>query len=494
MKKVCIIWSKIALLLFLSLNVVAQKQANHWYFGINAGLDFSNGNPVVAVNGVMNTTEGTSAISDANGNLLFYTDGVTVWNNTHSVMPNGTGLAGDVSTTQSALIVKKPSSSNLYYIFTLPAEGVGNFCYSEVDMTLDNGKGDVGTKNAILKGNVTEKLSGVYHCNGTDIWVMTHELGSNAFHAYLVTAAGVGTAVVSNSGPVHTRVHGQMKFNNKATMLACTRDTALQLNPPYQGKAFVDLHTFDNKTGMVTYSLSLSPGTWQKSYGLEFSPDNTKLYADFYDVSGNNAGNSELMQYNLTAANIAASGVTVGSSFDPMILRAMQAGPDDRIYISKSNSPFLCVINNPNASGISCNYADNAINVDSLAMGAGCMLGLPAFVQSYFHATFPELEKCPSTPTITNPAGITGSKGDLKAVLYYDHSSQELRFTEDHTRPEVFRLQVCDIVGKPVLEREVEWRAGDEPSRFDMSELPAGAYFARLHTSEGIWQARFLKP
>src|SRR5688572_247537 len=100
------IYTKTKISLFSSLfflifgSLYSQKQVNHWYFGINAGLDFNSGAPVVLTNGALNTTEGTSAISDANGNLLFYTDGVNVWNNTHSVMPNGTGLQGDVSTTQ----------------------------------------------------------------------------------------------------------------------------------------------------------------------------------------------------------------------------------------------------------------------------------------------------------------------------------------------------------------------------------------------------------
>ncbi len=475
----------------LSVPGQAQKEANHWYFGIFAGLDFTNGKAVPATNGKMNTTEGSSSISDANGNLLFYTDGVTVWNSTHSVMPNGSGLLGDVSTTQSALIVKKPGSSSMYYIFTLPAEGNGDFCYSEVDMTLDNGKGDIGTKNAVLKNNVTEKLCGVYHCNSTDIWVLTHELGSNAFYSYLVTSAGVGTAVVSKSGPVHTRVHGQMKFNNTGSMIACARDTALQLNPPYNGKAFVDLHNFDNKTGIVTYSLSIKLNNWQKSYGLEFSPDNTRLYADGYDVSGPNAGNSELIQYDLTAPAIAASGVTVGSSFDPMILRALQAGPDDRIYISKSNTPYLCVIKNPNAAGISCNYVDNAINVDSLAMGAGCMLGLPNFVQSYFHSSFPDMGSCP-TPTITNPEGIA-ENNNTNTFIYFNPGTQQLILGGDVIEHNSYHLQVVDMFGKKILDQNFELAAGQDHKIINSGDLPNGIYIATLSSDNNCYRQKFVR-
>jgi hypothetical protein len=36
--------------------------------------------------------EGCATISNSSGQLLFYTDGITVYNRNHQVMPNGTGL------------------------------------------------------------------------------------------------------------------------------------------------------------------------------------------------------------------------------------------------------------------------------------------------------------------------------------------------------------------------------------------------------------------
>ena len=58
----------------------AQKQAANWYFGENAGLKFGEcGDPPTAVSGQLNTKEGSTSISDEDGNLLFYTDGITVY-------------------------------------------------------------------------------------------------------------------------------------------------------------------------------------------------------------------------------------------------------------------------------------------------------------------------------------------------------------------------------------------------------------------------------
>jgi hypothetical protein len=101
------------LIIFTSLFGFSQGEANHWYFGNKAGLDFTSGTPVVDLNGQINTLEGCAVLSTPSGQLLFYTDGVTVYDRNHQVMPNGTGLFGDSSTTQSATILQKPDSADM---------------------------------------------------------------------------------------------------------------------------------------------------------------------------------------------------------------------------------------------------------------------------------------------------------------------------------------------------------------------------------------------
>ncbi len=157
---------KIVLLFFILLNTTlafTQEEANTWYFGRNAGIDFSSGNPVALTNGQLNTFEGSSTISDKNGNLLFYSDGATVWNRNHIIMPNGTGLLGNSSSSQSALIVPNPTISNIYYLFTVDAQenNTNGVNYSIIDMNLDNGDGDISTKNIPLINSATEKITAV---------------------------------------------------------------------------------------------------------------------------------------------------------------------------------------------------------------------------------------------------------------------------------------------------------------------------------------------
>ena len=87
--------------------VAAQNEGNIWYFGYGAGIDFNSGSPVPISDGQLNTEEGCASISDENGDLLFYTDGTTVYNKSHSPMVNGTNLLADSSATQSSIILKK---------------------------------------------------------------------------------------------------------------------------------------------------------------------------------------------------------------------------------------------------------------------------------------------------------------------------------------------------------------------------------------------------
>ena len=114
------------LLLFLLPTIsFSQKEAAIWYFGQYAGLDFNSGSPVVLTNGQLNTFEGCATISDGTGALLFYTDGVTVWDRSHTIMPNGRRLLGDTSSTQSAIIIPRPNNTEQYYIFTVDDNPTG---------------------------------------------------------------------------------------------------------------------------------------------------------------------------------------------------------------------------------------------------------------------------------------------------------------------------------------------------------------------------------
>jgi hypothetical protein len=133
----------------------------HFYFN-NLSLNFNNGtgDPTVGTSPIINPgQESTTTISDVNGNLLFYSDGIQVYNRNNVVMPNGSGLLGNSSSTQSCLATPYPGNPNWYYLFTNDAveNNLDNgLRYNIIDMTLANGLGDIipSTKNTLIRDDL----------------------------------------------------------------------------------------------------------------------------------------------------------------------------------------------------------------------------------------------------------------------------------------------------------------------------------------------------
>lgn len=362
----------IILNLFANL-LFAQKESNTWYFGYNAGVDFNSGTPVSIGGGAINQGEGCASISDFNGALLFYTNGVLVWDRNHATMPNGYQLAGGGSSSQSALIVPMPGNNFQYYIFTVQELGTSNnLSYSIVDMSLNNGNGDVTVKNNFLFSPVTEKLSGVKHSNNNDYWIMAHGIGNSEFYAYQVAISGVNlTPVISSVGASITtgsNVIGCMKFSPDGSKLAFA---AYDSN-------YVDLFDFNSTTGIVSNEKYLAlPTIYRSAYGIEFSATGTYLYAS-------NTAPSTLFQWDVSsdsAAVINASRQQIGSA--STIIGSIQLAPDRKIYVAKKYSGYLGAINDPDSVGILCNYNDSALSLDSNLS----VFGLPNFISSFFNTT-----------------------------------------------------------------------------------------------------------
>jgi hypothetical protein len=253
----------IILLFFILFNFLcfSQLETQNWYFGLNAGISFATKPPTSLTNGQLNTNEGCATFSDAKGNLLFYTDGMFVYNRFHQQMPNGFGLLGNPSSAQSGIIVPKPGSKDLFYVFTVDAEGGPlGFRVSEVDISLDNGFGDVvsGTKNKLLFAPSVEKVAAVKHSNGFYYWVIAHGLNDNSYYAYLIDCNGINPPVISKTGQVEGNPGwGCMAVSSDGKKIA----TAMC----YSGFELLD---FDNSTGVISNPILLHRPA-SGSYGEE---------------------------------------------------------------------------------------------------------------------------------------------------------------------------------------------------------------------------------
>ena len=458
---------RILILLTASFFSFSQSEASHWYFGNGAGLIFDPNTGSVtstnAANSTINTSEGCSSISDFNGNLLFYTDGRNVWDKNHNVMPNanysaGTGLMGDPSSTSSGLIIPKPGNINQYYVFTVdephhqnafaypdqgPADISGNplnsydsgggvpdaddgfnngLAYTLIDLALNSGNGDavVTEKNIQLltydpneqiqdSYKCSEKITAVEHSNGESYWVVTHF--TDKFYAFRVESTGVNPVpVITSITPFITELGyrrnaiGYMKASPDGTKIAvCHRQNGNIQGGNSSNTGSVWLYDFDNQTGAISNPLNIYPNSGP--YGLEFSPESSKLYVS----NGNN-----VIQFDLESTNPVTSSNNVYNGFD--FIGALQLGPDGKIYVANTVNPFtLDAINYPEEYGDLCDYSENAID---LAPGTSSVIGLPPFIQSFFLASIAIENRCLgdetqfSINTTQNIDGIIWDFGD----------------------------------------------------------------------------------
>jgi gliding motility-associated-like protein len=343
---------------------VHSQQFNTWYFGNAAGMTFNPGGattPHGLVDGANQAYEGNASICDDNGNILFYTNGTTVYNATHQAMLNGDGLLGHQSAAQSSIIVPRPNSDSIYYIFTTDAfenNFSNGYRYSIVDISHDGGKGEVVSKNILLNASCSERLTAIRHANGIDVWIVGNEKNSNTFKCWLLTCNGLRqTPVVSKTGmTLSDQDLGVMKASPDGKFL-CQTNYA-----DYQGN-FFQLFDFDNAAGTISNSRVISnPSTTYLS--CEFSPDSkflyltrTEAFIDQFELRGGSA----------TSINSTRQSIPAAFGF-----YGIQAGPDGRIYLNRYKTK-LSVINLPGIQGTGCDFVLDQVDL----AGRPGVLGLP---------------------------------------------------------------------------------------------------------------------
>ncbi|TMI63068.1 MAG: PKD domain-containing protein [Bacteroidetes bacterium] len=374
------------LLLILNLYSISQ-QWNNWYFGARAGITFNSGSPVVITNSFMNASEGCATVSNSAGSILFYTDGIKVWDRTNNFMPNGTNLFGHGSTTHAAIVVPKPRDTNRYYVFTADAadhDFTNGYRYSEVDMTLNGGLGDVtANRNVLLYTPCTEKLAAVRHPNGIDYWVITKEWNNNRYRVYKIDCGGINTTpIISDVGVIHggtTQPYfggiGTIKVSPDGRKIA-----AAITGGPGCGVQILD---FNTATGQLSNPVFLT-GYFEpalRPYGVEFSPNSSLLYVS----SGNN---KDVFQYDLSSNNETTINASKYTTITNDFHNAMQLGPDNKIYVTDFFSDHLSVINNPDVYGVGMNFAEAVIALN----GRLCFAGLPAIIGNSTAAPLPPID------------------------------------------------------------------------------------------------------
>lgn len=306
-----------------------------------------------------------ASICDSAGNLLFYTNGLSVLNSLNDTMVNGDNLSLGIDDyldpqtgeqlPQAAIVIPDPSNLNYYYIIHggyYEADYCDTLYYSIVDMEQDSGKGAVIEKNQLLwVGNRTNhdlvtwgSITACKHANGRDWWIVKHKDFENTIITFLLTPQGIALNNIQAIGPVLRYFGGQAVFSPDGTKYA--------FYCPSIAKK-VHIFDFDRCTGHFSHHQSILnlPDTTYGSVGIAFSPNSRFLYTSSL---------TEVNQFDTWSSNMPSTKIlvaesdTIGCPFW-VAFYLMQLASDGKIYISSTNSSYcFSVINYPDSMGLSC--------------------------------------------------------------------------------------------------------------------------------------------
>ena len=327
------------LLLALSFSVKAQNQNKNWHFGIGLSINF-NVLPLTIVQSNINVTEGASAVSDDNGQLLFYTSGHKIWNKNGVEMPNATGLLGNGpfnvpnvigSGYRSVQIIKHPGNPKQFFVVSGDAseQPTRNLQYSIVDMTLDNGLGDVvpGQKNIQIMTNCSEHLSVFRGNDCNSYWLIAraeNPQSARPLYAFKVDQNGFNNTPVISNPPSTLGSAGYDEL-----YLLNDMETAVSIN-----LGNVIAVKFDGNTGQFSNFQNVPnyiQGTGDLNGPFILSPDRTKMY--IVEVYSSNVYQYDLNQIANPAAFLNSRTLAIAGHGNGNRFMNMRAGPDGHLYL-----------------------------------------------------------------------------------------------------------------------------------------------------------------
>jgi gliding motility-associated-like protein len=335
------------------------QAGREWYFGENVGLRFEENGTVRRIPSSMSSFSAAAIAYGAQGEMLFYSNGEEVWNQSHNVMANGTDLLGSQRSSQ-AIALCHPGNSDLWYLFYPETYDGVNFnkidykmYYSIIDMSQNGGLGRVVEKNRILFDYSTEKITAVRHCNNRDWWIISHETRNNVFLVFSFTDTGLNEVPIRQElGIAYEAIAfaagGFIRPSRSGSLLAVTKETSAA--NAFNGS--FELFRFDRSTGMLSNELLIFNDA-QYCYGTEFSPDETKVYTHKDKI---------LYQFDISSRDEAAIRNTAYQIPYPYPrVGAMKLGPDDILYISGPHR-LLNAFLNPNEGGAGSNFTTSYID------------------------------------------------------------------------------------------------------------------------------------
>lgn len=363
----CNILKCIALILVgLNNTLYAQYENDVWFFGGgSAGMSYSHtlkkflpysGHQPLGGEGCAVATDPTT------GDMMFYTDGNTVYTRDHTIMQGGNDLGGHPSSAQAVAIVPVPGDCGRYYVFSNSKGGtsaIGEVYFSIVDMTANSGDGAVINSKNLLRSDILEGMIAISKPNSNDFWLVgSDNQPGSTFYVFEITASsGISGPQLFDVGSGAYRYC--LSYSEKAGKIAAS----------YPSGSSVYVFDFNAISGTISNE-KLIDDNFPAAYSSEWSPDGTKLYYSTWNDG------ASLRQYDFDNAQSPITDILMAPQIlDSLDGGGLKMGPDGKIYfIHARGSTFLSCILYPDSPGLACGYQTDYINLGNEVKG----LNLPA--------------------------------------------------------------------------------------------------------------------
>ncbi len=374
-----------------------KRDRSNWLFGDSCSISFASGVPTTNNLAKQHQTiacaEMAVSMSDSLGNLLFYSDGVNLWDDTHTAINTSPLFGWDLKATGGYrfgssvggfMSFPVPKQKNKYAIICVPPGEIrynaqNNFAkiscviYDVVTKTVSPYQ---SLTSPLVNGAnnyfVTEALSVVPHCNGVDYWVITRAYTNNytngTFYSFLFNQNGLNP----NASPVVSGTFNRplgtsgIKSNSTGTRLICNAE----------GNTYF-LYDFNAATGIVSNELAV-PVTLtvqaNSCCAAIFSPNDAYLYM-IYGASPDNF----IQQVAVSTMSVVNTLTSSNTNYSPMIPSYMEVGPDNVIYFNARLGWYLGSISNADSPTPS---LGSTVSISPLQAQAGAGLSLLNYMEA----------------------------------------------------------------------------------------------------------------
>ena len=386
-----------ALLLCCTIGAKAQLEGANWFFGDSVLLRFTEDSIIVS-QAQLSTEEGSSAISDKEGNLLFYTNTGFIYNALdepiHDVPIEGSGYdpgnpeQGAPFMEWTLLLPNPQNPDSLFYSFSV----YGGLEYTVIDRRMNDGKG--GLIDSAIQINLTDtllstdsKLTAIRHGNGSDWWIFMRTAWSAdppiMFLRWLLTPSGFeGPDYIELTDWVEedTYYFGNMFFSQNGDRLIVIEETGFEV------------YNFDRCSGELEQIGIIEDIPVTRLWYGALSASGQKLYIIYHNfIEGSTENNSGILQYDLgflpdSYAVKESESLVFEEDYNNYGIWSIKYEPiTNNMYFTLLNTTdtlyshnlYLHAITEPELPGLLCNVQENYLQLAFEPGGMRTLGGLP---------------------------------------------------------------------------------------------------------------------